>query len=136
MPSWQKSYRLPKGERLLSLQVRMKHSHPDGAVPGEIFAYAEAMLRDGSPLVRIDKQGITSDEAWAVYDKRSKPVKAELCFTRDSGRWQERKWETLPATLQARSRRVSAKIPEASRAVYLNLIDDRGLIVSTEHQER
>lgn len=136
MPSWQKSYRLPKGERSLSLQVRMKHSHPDGATPKEIFAYAEAVLRDGSALIRIDKQGITADEVWAAYDKQSKPVKAELCFTRDSGRWQERKWETLPATLDAKSRRVSARIPETSRVVYLNLVDDRGLIVSTEHQQR
>jgi hypothetical protein len=136
MSSWQKSYRLPKGDRLLSLQVRMKHSHPDGAKPEEIFAYAESVLRDGTPLVHLEKQGVTADEAWAVYGKQARPVKAELCFTRDTGRWQDRKWETAEAAIDAKSRRVSGKLPEGSRVVYLNLVDDRGLIVSTEHHER
>ena len=44
--------------------------------------------------------------------------------------------ETLPATIDARTRRVSAKIPEEARVYYLNLVDERGLIVSTQHQER
>jgi len=130
MPSWQKSYRLPKGERLLSLQVRMKHSHPDGAKPAEIFAYAEAKLKGGPALLKIGKQG----PAWAVYHaKQAAPVKAELCFTRDTGKWQERKWETIPAAIDARTHRVSATIPEGARVHYLNLVDARGLIVSTEH---
>jgi dienelactone hydrolase len=136
MPSWQKSYRLPQGERLLSLQVRMKHSHPDGAKPEEIFAYAEEKLLGGPALIRIEKQGESSQQAWAVYAKHARPVRAELCFTRDSGKWQERNWETAPANIHAKSRRVTAPIPETSRAYYLNLVDRRGLIVSTEHRER
>ena len=57
MSSWQKSYRLPRGERLLSLQVRMKHSHPDGAKPAEIFAYAKWKLLGGPPLLAIGNRG-------------------------------------------------------------------------------
>lgn len=136
MRSWQKSYRLPRGERMLSLQVRMKHSHPDGARPAEIFAYARAKLLDGPPLVRIREQGAARDEAWAVYERKAAPRKAELCFTRDTGRWQDRKWETLPASIDPGRRRVTAKIPDDARAYYLNLEDERGLIVSTEHLER
>ena len=136
MPSWQKSYRLPRGERLLSLQVRMKHSHPDGARPEEIFAYAKEKLLGGPPLLKIEKQGVSQQEAWAVYSRRAQPAKAELCFTPDTGRWQDRKWETIPAGIDAKSRRVTAKIPETSRVYYLNLVDAQGLIISTEHSER
>jgi hypothetical protein len=136
MPSWQKSYRLPHGERLLSLQVRMKHSHPDGAKPEEIFAYAKAKLQGGPALIKIEKQGVSPEEAWAIFGKQSKPVKAELCFTRNTGKWQDRNWETIPASIDARSRRVTARTPEAARSFYLNLVDERGLIVSTEHHER
>ena len=136
MPSWQKSYRLPEGERLLSLQVRMKHSHPDGARPEEIFAYAEAKLLGGPALITIEKQGESPEEAWAVYAKRAKPVRAELCVTRDNGKWQERNWETMPARINPAARRVIAAIPHDARAYYLNLVDRRGLVVSTEHRER
>lgn len=63
MPSWQKSYRLTHGERLLSLQIRMKHSHPDGAKALEIFAYAKSKLMGGPALIAIEKQGTLKDEA-------------------------------------------------------------------------
>jgi hypothetical protein len=136
MPSWQKSYRLARGERLLSLQIRMKHSHPDGATPEQIYVYAKAKLVGGPALIKIEKQGVSLEEAWAIYGKQAKPVKAELCFTRATGKWQDRYWETIPASIDAKSRRVTARIPETSRACYLNLVDERGLIVSTEHHER
>jgi dienelactone hydrolase len=130
MPSWQKSYRLPRGERLLSLQVRMKHSHPDGAKPPEIFAYARSKLLDGPALVVIRKQGTSKEQAWATYN-RGTPVKAELYYTNDTAKWQERKWESLPAVIDFNRRRVAAAIPKTAHVYYLNLIDNQGLIVST-----
>jgi hypothetical protein len=133
MPSWQKSYRLPRGERLLSLQVRMKHSHPDGARPAEIFAYAKARLAGGEPLLKLERQGGYADEVWAIYKGKQPLARAELCFTRDTGKWQERTWETVPAAIDAKQRRISARVPAEARAWFLNLVDDRGLIVSTEH---
>jgi len=134
MSSWQKSYRLRRGDRTLSLQVRMKHSHPDGAKPEEIFAYADAHLRGGRALVKVTKQGASPGEARAVYAKQTRPVRAELCYTRDVGKWQDRKWETLPAEIDDAGHRVSARVPSEARVYYLNLVDERGLIVSTEHE--
>jgi hypothetical protein len=136
MPSWQKSYRLRKGQRLLSLQVRMKHSHPDGAKPPEIFAYAKEQLQNGPELIRIDKQGLSGQSTWAVYANGTAPRAAELCFTRDTGRWQDRKWETIPATIEQKRHRVTAVVPNETRVYYLNLVDEGGRIVSTEHAER
>jgi hypothetical protein len=62
-------------------------------------------------------------------------VKAELCYTRDTGRWQDRTWTTIPADIDWEKRRVRATVPDATRVYYLNLIDENGLIVSTEHRE-
>ena len=84
---------------------------------------------------RNPKAGRSGGEAWASYKGKSRPRKAEICLTRDMGRWQDRKWETLPATIDLHTRRVTASIPEAARVYYLNLIDERGSTISNEHEE-
>jgi len=128
-PSLQKSYRLPKGARTLAIRVRMRHSHPDGAAPEEIRVFADAILRKDVPLPRITRN--TGD---IVEYKSKRPViKAELNYTKDDGRWQERKWETIPARLDTKSRRVAADIPEGVKAWYINLFDDSDRVVSSEH---
>lgn len=131
-PSLQKSYRLPKGPRTLSIRVRMKHSHPDGAVPEEIFTYANSILRNGIPLPKVEKSNATSLE----YKTKVPVMKAELNYTTDSGRWQDRKWDSIPADLNAKKRTVTAQVPPAATAWYVNLFDERGLVVSSEHHER
>ncbi len=127
--SLQKSYRLPRGKRTLAIRVRMNHNHPDGASPEEIHAFAEAMFRKAAPLPRITKQTPAS----AQFKSKRPVTKAELNFTKDTGRWQDRKWEIAPAQFDAKSRSASAKVPAGATAWYLNLFDDRGLVVSTEH---
>ena len=60
-------------------------------------------------------------------------VKAELNFTRDSGAWQKRRWEAIPAGLE--ESRATATLPEGTRAYYFNLYDERECVVSSEHAE-
>jgi cephalosporin-C deacetylase-like acetyl esterase len=132
MGSYQKSYRLPPGERTLAIRVRMAHAHGGpGEKPEEIHALANALFRGGAPLAKVTGQGADGGKAWATFASKSPVVKGELNFTKDSGKWQKRKWETVPAELSGD--RVSAAIPEGAAAFYLNLIDDRGLVVSAEH---
>lgn len=133
-PSWRKSYRLAKGPRTLAFRVRMPHGHPPGAKPEEIFTFADAILRKGPGLARIRKQGRATNTAWLAFDAPRPIVKAELAFTRDSGKWQDRKWETVPATL--RDKRASAAVPSDAKAFYLNLFDAEGRVVSGEYQDR
>ena len=59
---------------------------------------------------------------------------AELNYTTDTGEWQKRRWETLPAVLNAKSRKVSAEVPRDATVYFINLIDDRDLVVSTDHE--
>jgi dienelactone hydrolase len=136
MDSLQKSYRLPRSPHTLCLRLRMPHGHGGaGENPAEIHAFANALLEHGVPLARITGQGRQGQQVWATYEAPSPLERAELNFTRDSGAWQQRKWETTAAQVDATGRRVTASLPAGVTAYYLNLIDHRQLIVSTEHEE-
>jgi dienelactone hydrolase len=131
MGSHQKSSRLPKTERTLAIRVRMPHAHGGpGEKPEEIRVYADALFKGGVPPARILKQGKGPEGLWADFESKSRIVRAELCFTKDAGKWQKRNWETAPGVLEGA--RASAAIPEGATAAYLNLVDERGLVVSTE----
>ncbi len=135
MDSWQKSYRTAKGQHTLCLRVRMPHGHgPAGENPAEIQAFADSILRGGVPLAKISGQGREGREAWATFESQSPIQRAELNYTLDGGKWQERLWKTEPAQLDNSQRRVSAKLPEGTKVYYLNLVDARDLIVSSEHE--
>jgi hypothetical protein len=63
------------------------------------------------------------------------PVKrAALHYTTDSGDWQKRHWQTVPAKLEANT--VTARLPGQRPLVwYFSVTDERGLRVSSEHEE-
>lgn len=134
LDSLQKSYRLPTGARTFSIRVRMPHGHGGaGENPEEIHAFANNLLRGENPLIRIIAQGSEGREAWAAFDPTTPVAKAELLFTNDEGKWQDRLWESLPAVVNTDETRVTATVPEEAAVFYLNLIDEKGLVVSTEH---
>ena len=132
MGSWKKTYRLAKGERALALRVRMPHGHPQGAKVDEIFAFADWKLKGGARPVRVTGQGMRGELAWVKFAGAG--VKAELAFTRDTGKWQERKWETVAATV--RGGRAEAAVPAGAKVFYLNVFDGEGRVVSGEFVER
>ena len=113
----------------------MPHGHGDaGEGPKEIFAFADSVLKGGVPLPRLTGQGRESNLVWATFESAGKITKAELNITRDMGKWPDRKWEALPAQVDATGR-VTATVPEGTTVYYLNLFDDRDCVVSTEHEE-
>ena len=133
LDSFQKSYRLPPGERTLSVQVEMPHGHPPGQTPHEIRVFADSYLLASPPLPRITGQGVEGRRIWANFSSEVPVTKAELAYTRALGYWEDRKWHINEARLDRQSRRVEADIPPETTVCYLNLVDDRGCVVSTEH---
>ena len=134
MNALQLSYRLPKGPRSLCIRLRMPHGHGGaGENPEEIRVFADSILKKGTPLPRITGQGREGANVWATYTSVAPVAKAELSYTKDTGRWQDRKWEAIPATLA--DAKATATLPEGTRVYYLNLFDERGCAVSTEHDE-
>ena len=133
MDSHQKSYRLPRSPRTICLRIRMPHGHGgSGENPPEILTFADSYCKGGRPLMHISGQGRRGNHVWATCD--SKPAKVELNYTCDSGIWHEREWKTVPGEISSDGK-ATATLPEGTRVYYLNLIDDRGLIVSTEYAE-
>jgi dienelactone hydrolase len=133
----QKSYRLPEGPRTLCVTLRMPHGHgPAGENPEVIRAYADSFFKDAAPLPTITAQGrdAKTNTAWATFTSKTAVPKAELLYTQDTGPWQKRLWKTAPATV-GDDYKVTAKLPDGTKVYYLNLIDERGVAVSTEHEE-
>jgi dienelactone hydrolase len=134
MNALQRSYRLPQGPRMLCIRLRMPHGHGGaGENPEEIRVFTDSILKGGVALPRITGSGRDGTDVWATYAAKVAVVKAELNYTRDTGRWQDRKWESIPANHTAG--RVAASLPEGTRVYYFNLFDQRSCVVSTEHQE-
>jgi len=135
MNALQKSYRLPSGPRALCVRLRMPHGHGDaGEGPKEIFAFADSILKQGIPLLKVTGQGRDGRDVRATFQGECKVRKAELNVTSDTGRWQDRKWHAVPATVSD-GNRVTATLPEGTTVYYLNLFDERDCVVSTEHEE-
>lgn len=134
MNALQLSYRLPEVPRSLCIRLRMPHGHGGpGEKPQEIQFFADSLLKAGKPLPSITGQGREGANVWATYSSKVTVVKAELNYTLDTGNWENRKWETIPAQLT--DTKITAVLPEGTRVYYLNLIDERGCVVSTEHEE-
>ncbi len=136
MGSLQKSYRLPQGPRTLCVRIRMPHGHGGaGENPEEIRVFAESLLNTGRPLPKITGQGRDGTTVWATYTSEVPIQRAELTYTKATGKWQDRPWESTPATVDKAAGRVTASLPEGTTVYYLNLFDDRDCVVSTEHEE-
>jgi len=128
------SCRLPKGPRSLCIRLRMPHAHGGaGENPEEIRAFADSILKGGVDLPVITGSGREGTNAWATYTAKIPVAKAELNYTKDSGRWQDRNWEAIAAKLT--DGRVAAGVPEGTRVYYFNLFDERDCVASTEHEE-
>ena len=135
MNALRKSYRLPKGPRTLCVRLRMPHGHGGaGENPEEIRVFVESLLKDGPPLPRVTGQGREGDRVWATFESKTRVAKAELNVTKDTGPWQDRKWDALPAELSDPNR-ITATLPAQTKVYYLNLFDERDCAVSTEHEE-
>jgi|OM-RGC.v1.036220478 hypothetical protein len=59
---------------------------------------------------------------------------ATLLYTTDSGRWQDRTWQGVSARVAAGGQGVGATLPAGARAYFVNAVDRRGLVMSSEHE--
>ena len=133
LDSLQKSYRLPAGQRTLCVRVRMPHGHEAGQKPEEIHVFANDILNEEAPLAKITSQRIDGNHIQATFDSEIPVVRAELNFTRDLGNWEQREWLTEP--VDTYTNKVEVALLNSVKVCYLNLIDERGVVVSTEHEE-
>lgn len=60
-------------------------------------------------------------------------VTAELLYTTDRGLWKERRWETTPAQIDRAASLATATLPPTTTVYFLNFVDEKRRIVSSEH---
>lgn len=136
LDSVQKSYRAAPGADTLCTKLRMPHGHGGpGENPEEIHAFANSFLKGAAPLAKIENFGHDDKTAWATFIAQKPIVKAELLFTKTStGPWKDYLWETAPAQIE--NNKAAAPLPGGATAWYLNIIDEQGLIVSSEMEQK
>lgn len=132
--SLQKSYRIAGGRSTLCIRLRMPHGHGGaGENPPEILAFADSFVRGGKPLAEVIGQTRDGRQVRVEFRTEVPIVKAELLYTNSSGPWTERRWEQAQGHVEPNGKVATALLPPGTTAYYVNLHDDRGLIVSTEH---
>jgi dienelactone hydrolase len=136
MDSLQKSYRAAGGSQTLCVRPRMPHGHGGaGENPAEIHAFADSIVNHGPPLSVVKREDMKDGRCVVTYQGDTART-AELHFTRSSGKWTDRLWESAPADLDLTARRASALVPPDATAWFFNLIDEAGRAVSTPHRTR
>lgn len=133
MDSWQRSALLHE-PKTLCLRIRMPHGHgPVGENPEEIHAYMNSFLKGGKPMPEIQSVEGDGQRKSVRFKSQVGIAKAELCFTKDLGKWQDRKWESIAADLNTTEAIASAEVPADATVWYFNLFDERDCVVSSLH---
>jgi dienelactone hydrolase len=138
LDSYRKSYRAvpgfesPDNPGRLSVTLRMPHGHQPGWAPKEIGAFVDSVLTGGEPLAKLGPTTIEGARARSRLIARDPVEKAELLYAVDAGPWPKREWKAVPASVVGDS--VEAPMPaERPLVVFLNVVDRRGLVVSSPH---
>lgn len=139
LDSLQKSYDDAAGPQTLAVRMRMDHGHGGaGENPEEIHAFANHHLKGRTPMARI--AAARTEEGSGVYtvtyESAVPIVRAELLYTTATGKWQDRLWESVPATLDVQARTASAVVPAGVTVYYMNLFDEAEHVVSSRHVAR
>jgi dienelactone hydrolase len=133
LDSYQNSYRAAQGKRTLCVTVRMPHGHPAGWAPKEIGLFADSILKEGLPLASWKSAEREGREVNGKVESTVPLVKAELHYTTDGGQWQQRVWHS--ATAQLHDGQIKAQLPaEQGITYFLTVTDERGAVVSSEHE--
>lgn len=134
MDSWQKSSRLPKSPRVLSMIVRMPHGHGwVGERPVEIFTMAESIAFGRPPLACVGQPKMSGRTMTVRFESATPIVRATLNFTTSREKWADRDWQTVPATIDVSTNCAAGDVPNDASVAYINVIDAVGNVVSSEH---
>ena len=133
MDSYRKTYRLvPERWRHVSMAVARPHGHI-WTFP-EVDQFVGSVLRGEPALVRVGAPRVETGRLSARLDRVAGFKEMLLCYTTNSGAWQQRKWQTVLARIEGE--RLTAELPTTRPLVaFLALEDEAGGHVSSEHIE-
>ena len=116
-----------------SLKVAMPHGHPPAGDPPEVLAFADSVVCGAQPLARMQRCERRGNEVTVAFQSARPVLHAVLHFTKDAtGPWEGRVWQSAPAIVNGD--KATAVLPDGVAAYFMNLADDQGCIVSSEHK--
>lgn len=133
MDSYQKTYRLvPEQWRHVSVAVNRPHGHI-WTFP-EVDTFVDSVLLQANPLPSMGSLQVDGSTVSAPVGNFKASGEVTLCYTTDTGVWQEREWKKVPARFDGA--RITADLPEERPMVaFLAVTDKAGNHVSSEHVE-
>ena len=132
-PMWQSTHRLPRGRKWLTFPLAMPHGHVQGEVPVEIGTFADQMLRGGPALARAVGTTGRGSRRDIRFDGGIGLETAHLLWTGErTGKWPDRKWKRVEASLDRGRRTVSVDIPVDAAFWAVNVVDRLGNVSSSE----
>jgi dienelactone hydrolase len=133
LDSYRASYRLVRASlRHVSVVLNLPHGHI--WTFEEVDQFVDSLLSGGTPLPRLGPMRVRDSTVEVRAHSRTALKEAALNYTLESGEWQKRKWVTVPA--QVEGKLIIAPMPEPLPATwFVSAVDERGLRVSTEHED-
>jgi dienelactone hydrolase len=134
LDSYQKSFDVvPGGQKLMRIEVDMRHGHAPGWAPAEIGLFIDSFCRDGTPLPMPGKLTTEGDRVRLAFRCAVPVQSAALHFTTDTGPRSKRTWKTLPAEI-SKGVVIAPRPPAEANTWFLSLTDERGaMVTSTVH---
>ncbi|NME70741.1 acetylxylan esterase [Flammeovirga aprica] len=124
------SYKAPKSDSYLYIEDQLGHGHPPAWKVKESYFFADAVINN-KPIMSVQKTVMNLGKGTiSAIVKSTKPVKATVFYTEDSGKWEERKWKS--ATANVNGKKVSGEISKNATAAYLFITDENGMTLSSE----
>ncbi|MCL5129584.1 S9 family peptidase [Algibacter sp. L4_22] len=133
LPSTKQSLQAVKGDVTIKYQLGMVHGHKPGWEPKEIYAFANSILKNGIPLIKIEKPKSKGNKASVSFRSEKEVKKVEFIYTKDSGEWSKRKWKKSQANISGS--KINAQIPEGAICAFFAAIDEDNLMVSSDYMQ-
>jgi len=130
--SWRKTYLQAKGARTLRLLPNWEHDYNTPWSTQEFFTYADSLVKDETPLLRVISSGQSGTETWAYYEGNRTVQSANLLYTTESGSYTSRNWHLKPAGCDDHEKKLLCSIPVNATAYCFVIEDSNGLKISSD----
>ncbi len=135
LDSYRKTIEQVKPELVTTaIHVKLRHGHI--WTFGVVDAFIDSVLRDTPSLPRVGEPRVSDGKARATVSRLESIQKVQLHYSLDSGRWQEREWQSVDGTLHTSDKRIEAELPkQRPLTFFLQVTNKVGLKTGSNHFE-
>ena len=133
MQIFQRSARQATGPRSMSIRIRWLHGHGPGWRQKEIYAFADSVIKGGTPLLKLEQPELDAATGTARCKVTGKIASSSLNFTTDDGPWKTLWWDSVPGEVTPDG--LTAKLPKDAKFFFFNARDKNRQLSSTEYVE-